>query len=75
MDYQELLKKYMRHVICQEGIAFLPFLTDIGHNPVVFSREEETTLQAIEKSIGSRSEDPEYAAWIDSLPIPGAVNG
>jgi len=51
---RDLMKKYMTHVMHEEGISFVARATldDIGpggHNPVRFTSEELAALEQIEK--------------------------
>lgn len=51
-DYRELLKKYMRNVIEDEGIAFLPSRCGPRHPDLVeFTPEECDALAAIREEL------------------------
>lgn len=47
MDYKELLKKYMTHIVEIEGVSFL----DLSNNDFSFTKEELEILEEIEKEI------------------------
>lgn len=50
MDYKELLKKYMAHVIDCESISFLDQIGDC-HTDVEFTEEEVQELGRLEQEI------------------------
>jgi len=50
MDYRELLKKYMRHVVQSEGIDFTDRLHEFSDS-VQFNEEEAAELKAISEEL------------------------
>lgn len=52
VDYRELLKKYMRHVINQESYAFLPVDDEVS-----VTQEEQSELRAIHDEIEAEATD------------------
>lgn len=59
MDFEALLKKYMSHVLQEEGVTFVEHL---GNDPwprsdVVFSVEEIAALKTIDSLVTSKGDE------------------
>ena len=48
-DYRELLKRYMRYVVQEEGISYVEYLSDFGEGPL--SAEDVAELRRIDAEL------------------------